>query len=209
MQQVSSWLTDITIFRSNYTFSSHAVKWIVVFTPSLLLNWPFSRALVQRNTKTTRFLSSPAFSPLFASNIHLICHRKFRTTFSRIQAPGKTNDRRNCRAFSATLFELISHNFSLPLASHSMSLNIDMRMILSLKSAGSHCNSPILFRIFFEDSRCLESWENLPLELHRLSINLIQFTEQVGLWIPLNLVFQDWLGSSPILPRHSTASEKT
>ena len=30
---------------------------------------------------------------LFASNIHFVCHRKFRTAFTRIQAPGKTNDR--------------------------------------------------------------------------------------------------------------------
>ena len=60
-----------------------------------------------------------------------------------------------------------------------MSLNIDMKMILPVKFAGSHCNSPIVFLNLFEDTRCSMSWEDLPLELHGLSINPIQFVEVV------------------------------
>ena len=37
--------------------------------------------------------SSAAFSPLFVSNIHLVCHRKCRATSSQLQALRKTNDR--------------------------------------------------------------------------------------------------------------------
>ena len=38
----------------------------------------------------------------------------------------------------------ISHNSSFPFESHTMSFNIDMKMILPLKSDGSHCDSPII-----------------------------------------------------------------
>ena len=69
------------------------------------------------------FRSSAAFSPLFLSNIHLVCHRKFRTTPSQIQAPRKTNDRgeivEHILQHLLNYFRMI-HSF--PLASHSMSL---------------------------------------------------------------------------------------
>ena len=66
-----------------------------------------------------RMTSSAAFSPLNASNIHLVCHRKFRTTLSRIQAPGKTNDRediveRILQHFS-NQFRIILHFLMLPI----------------------------------------------------------------------------------------------
>ena len=56
-----------------------------------------------------------------------------------------------------------------------MSLNIDMKMILLVKFSGSHKISTG------------ESWENLPFEFHRLSINSIQFPEVIVARIPLNL----------------------
>ena len=87
-------------------------------------------------------------------------------------------------------------SFSFPSASCTMSLNIDMKTNLSWKSGGSHCNSPIVFLNLLENTRCLESCENLPLELHRLSINSMQFAEEVCLWIPLNLFL---LGSNRIV----------
>ena len=39
-----------------------------------------------------------------------------------------------------------------------------------------------------EDSHCSDSWCNLPLEFHRLSINSIQFFERIVVRIPLNLL---------------------
>ena len=69
--------------------------------------------------------------------IHLVCHRKFRTTSFRIQETKKDS--------------------SVPYASNTMSLNIDMKMILPVNFTGSHCNSPISWWILGKSStRVLE-----------------------------------------------------
>ena len=137
----------MTIFRSNCSSSSHAVKCIVVFPPPLLLFFVlFPGRWCNGIQDDPLSQSSAAFSPPFVSNIHLVCHPKFRATFSQIQAQEKINDREEIfERILQLFFELFLHNSSFPLASHSMSLNIDMKMILSLNSAGSHCNSPIIF----------------------------------------------------------------
>ena len=74
-------------------FSVLPLKWIAVFAPSLLLNCPVSKKLVYRNSGDQNLRNSAAFSLPFDSKIHQVCHRKFRTTSFRIQAPRKTNDR--------------------------------------------------------------------------------------------------------------------
>ena len=67
-----------------------------------------------------------------------------------------------------------------------MSLNIDMKMILPVKS--HHLLNLI------EDSHCSQSWENLPLEFHKLSINSFQFAEIIVVRIPLNLLLPGFNG---------------
>ena len=78
---------------------------------------------------------------------------QFRSTFSRIQVPRKTNDREEIvQRIQKKNFELFSHNSSFPLVFHSL-LNIDMKMILSLKFSGAHFNlSIICSRILGESS---------------------------------------------------------
>ena len=177
--------------RSNCTFSSHTVKCIVVFRPSLLLICPYSRAPVQRKKKDDQISqSSAAFSPLFVSNIHMECHRKFRTTFS---DPGTRKDQWLREIFERFLqhfsnyFRIILHFLLPPI--QSMSLNIDMKIVLSLKPAGSHCNSPTLFWISLK----IAVVSNPGRIFHS---NFIQF-EEVGLWIPLNLVLPRLIGIVP------------
>ena len=97
-------------------------------------------------TRSLDFFAS--FSPHFDTNIRLVCYCMWRTTSFQFQAPRKTNDSEWIfQRILQLFFELFSHNSSFPYASHTISLNIDMKMILSLKSAGSPCNSLIIFWI--------------------------------------------------------------
>ena len=61
-------------------------------------------------------------------------------------------------------------------------------MILPVKFSGSHCNSSDHLLNLLEDSHCSESWRNLPLEFHKLSINSIQLANISVVRIPLNLL---------------------
>ena len=72
-----------------------------------------------------------------------------------------------------------------------MSLNIDMKMILHVKFSGSHFNSHHLLNLL-EDARCRESLEYLPLELHQLSNNSIQFAEMIVVRIPLDFAHPEF-----------------
>ena len=56
-----------------------------------------------------------------------------------------------------------------------------------------------------EDSHCGESWENLPREFHRLSINSIQFAETIVVRTPLNLLLP---GFHRILPHFSQTEHR-
>ena len=93
-----------------------------------------------------RFLrNSAAFSLQFCPKTHLICDRKFGTTSFQIQALEKDQwPRGNLRACCLIVFEFFSHVSSCPFASHTMSLNIDMKVILPVKFSASHCSSPII-----------------------------------------------------------------
>ena len=55
-----------------------------------------------------------------------------------------------------------------------MSLNIDMKIIRRVKSSGCtliFCNELL---DFVAELQCGESWENIPLEFHWLTINSVQ-----------------------------------
>ena len=142
--------------------------------------------------------SYAAFSLPFGSKTHLVCHRMFRTTSFQIQALGKTIDRE----------EIFQHYFSNCLwIIFTMSLNIDMKMILPVKFSGSHCNSRSIWSYWgFPLYRILE---NLPLEFHKLSINSIQFAEVIIFseyhWI---CFFQDLTGSFPIFPSRAQSQRR-
>ena len=66
-----------------------------------------------------------------------------------------------------------------PRSPHTMSLYIDMKMILDLG----------------ENLQCCESWEDSPLEFRRLTIDPNQIFEIPSFQIPFNFVFPgfDWL----------------
>ena len=85
------------------------------------------------------------FSPQSDPNIRLVCYCMWRTTsFLNQVLQGKTNDREEFFQRIIQLFFVFSYNSSFPFTSHTGSLNIDIKMILPLKSAGSHCKSPII-----------------------------------------------------------------
>ena len=54
-------------------------------------------------------------------------------------------------------------------------------MILPVKFSGSHFTLLFSHHLLnlIEDSQCSESWENLPLEFHKLSIDSIQFAKVI------------------------------
>ena len=108
----------------------------------MLLNSPLSKALVPRK----KGWPDPAkLSSIFSAVRSQVCNRKFRTTSFQIQAMGKTNDHEGI--FQHTLYNCLWHIFTkfiISFASHTMSLNIDMKMILPVKFSGSHCNSHII-----------------------------------------------------------------
>ena len=94
--------------------------------------------------------------------------------------PGPRNDqcpRVNLRAYSVTLTAFAIQFSLFPRFVQSMSLYIDMKMILPL-------NCLLWFTLWFshhllnlvENSQCSESWEILPLELHQLPVDPIQFS---------------------------------
>ena len=90
---------------------------------------------------------------------------------------------------------LVFSNFSVfPRSLHTVSLYIDMKMIVPLNYSGSHCNSVIFFESL-QESQCCDSWEYFPLEFHRLSIDSVQIFEIAIFQIPFNLVLTgfDWL----------------
>ena len=142
--QILSWLTEMTIWRSNSIFLVLPLKCIDFFPLPLPLKSPSHSYHGIRDDWSLR--NSAAFSLQFCPKILLVCDRKFRTTSFKIQALRKTSDRGWIYEHTVYLivFELFSHISSFPFASHQNSLNIDMNMILPVKFSGSHCNSHII-----------------------------------------------------------------
>ena len=91
--------------------------------------------------------------------------------------PGPKNDHlpgENLLAQIEMSLALDSHSCSLSLDRHEMSLNIDMKMIRPLNSSGSSLIFEHELLDFVAELQCGESWENIPLEFHWLTINCIQ-----------------------------------
>ena len=64
--------------------------------------------------------------------------------------------------------------FSLSFDPHEMSSNIDMKIILPVRFSGV---SPDLNRKLFDfvtELQRIESWENVPLEVHRLTVDSVK-----------------------------------
>ena len=128
--------------------SSLAVKCIVVLPPPLLLDCPLAKALVYRNIgwpdlwKFCIIFSAVRSQDPFGLQLYVAYH------FFSEPSPRKDQwPRGNLRAYSSTLFWIISTKLFISFCSHTMSLSIDMKMILLLSPAGTHCNSPILLWI--------------------------------------------------------------
>ena len=68
------------------------------------------------------------------------------------------------------VWRLQMHSCSLSVVHHMMSLIIDMKIIRPCWAA--HFVHELLD--FVDELQCGESWENIPLEFHRLTINCIQ-----------------------------------
>ena len=138
---------------------------------------PFQRCWCIERLGGQFFWKFPASSLQFDPKIDWFCHCRCRTTSILKQVQEKTNDREEI--FERVLqhfLNLSSHTF---LSSKKISLNIDEKMVLPVKFAGSHCNFAHRFLNLLEDTRCCVSWEDLLLDLHGLSIKPIQFVEVV------------------------------
>ena len=133
-----SWLTEIIIWRSNSIIYVLSLKCIDVFPSPLNLHSPLSKTLIPRNTALLNSAKVSSTSLEFSREIHMFCNRKFRPTSFQIQILTKITDHE--RIFLRTLLTsclLFTHNSCFPFAYHTMSLNIDTKMILLLNCSGS------------------------------------------------------------------------
>ena len=128
---------------------------------------------------------------------------------SSIQVTRMTSDREEICEHSWQLRENYFRFSAFSFSPHTMSLNIDMKMVLPSNCSGSHCRIFHKCLNLFEEVKSRESWEYFPLELHRLSINTIQIFQMITLEIPLNFSFQASFGFSFLPPKQSTESAKT
>ena len=77
----------------------------------------------------------------------------------------------------------------LSLDPHEMSLNIDMKMIRPLNFSGATLNLDSNSWTMWLSSKCGESWEDVPLEFHWLTINSVQSSVFWWTFEPLQSVF--------------------
>ena len=66
------------------------------------------------------------------------------------------------------------HSFSLSLDPQEMSLNIDMKIILPVKFSGGSADLNSKLFDFFTELQRIESWENIPLEFHWLTVDSVK-----------------------------------
>ena len=139
----------------------------------------------------------------FCSIHHLACWHEFRTTFSHNQSP--RNDQHSCGnflAYAATFMEFAKQFSWFPCVLHTMSLYIDMKMILPMNCSGSHLNSAIMFWI----SSRIPNVMNPGTIFHSNSIGPPSIRSKSLRWrvskIPLNFVF-------PSLDYFSTDTSQT
>ena len=135
----------MTIWRSNSMFCVLSLNCIDVFLPPLLLNSPLSKALVPRNIGSCE-VEQHFLNNQVPRSIWFAIVRSVPLLFTSRPEERPMNDREGIFQDNfLNVFELFSHYSSFPLTSHTMSFNIDMKIILSVKFSGSHCNSPIIF----------------------------------------------------------------
>ena len=93
--------------------------------------------------------------------------------------PGPRNDQRpagNLFAHRETRLAFARHSFSLSLDPQEMSLNIDMHIILPVKFSGVSSNLNSKRFDFITELQRFESWENIPLEVHRLTVDSVKIS---------------------------------
>ena len=152
--------------------------WIIFH---ILFKVPRSKALVARNMGCTLSLTLGIMSS--ASRSHSPPGLKVPVTFHFVSHPGLRNDQWSEESIFACLVtgvDLSRHTCSFGGLLHMMSLYIDMKMIL-----------PWSCSVYVENLQRCESWENHPLEFHRLSIDSIQFSvlrqalKPILFWFPI------------------------
>ena len=151
--------------------SSLPLKWIDFLPCPLLLNSPLKKHW-RHEILGDRILYVVGASSFlqFVPNFRLVL-------FKKDQRP-----RGNQRAYFGIVIDFWTHSSVFPLSPHTMSLYIDMKMILSLNCSSSHWKSSIKN---FESLRgCPTSWNlaNFPLELRLHTVDAIQFLEVIILW---------------------------
>ena len=128
----------MTIWRSNSMFCALSLNCIDVFLPPLLLNSPLSKALVPRNFGSCEveqhFLNNQVPRSIWFAIVIAVP-----LLFTSRPEERPMND------WEGIFQDNFLKNSSFPLTSLTMSFNIDMKIILSVKFSGSHCNSPIIF----------------------------------------------------------------
>ena len=167
----------MTARRINSTISSLPLTWIDFFPFVLLLNSSLFIELVTWNT------GSPFSGKLSIMSSAVLSHSTSElwvwVPYHLFSNTGPRNDQCPCWNFRvcSVILTGFAIQFSLfPRSPHTMSLYIDMKMVLPL-----NCSvSPLWFRHhlldFGENSQCSESREICPLELHRLVIDSIRFS---------------------------------
>ena len=136
------------------------------FTPfPLLFNSPLSKALLARNTRCplSAKLSIMPSAVLPHSPSGLLTW----VPYHFVSDPGPRKDPMSLRESSSILSNSVSvrkFNFLFPRLVQSMSLDIDMKMILPLNCSGSHFGSVIIFWTSSRIPNVVNPWEICPLE---------------------------------------------
>ena len=105
-----------------------------------------------------------------------------------MQVRGMTNVQLENFLQIKTSVEIAIHSFLLSLVLQMMSLNIDMNDNSSMELFWVRPFRSWTFGLLGE-LRCSESWENIPLEFHRLSINCVQSSVLWWIFEPTQLFF--------------------
>ena len=80
----------------------------------------------------------------------------------------------NLNAYRETSSAFDSHSILLSFDPHEMSLNIDMKMILPVRFSGVSFNLNSNSLNFLTVLQRIESWENIPLEFHWLTVDSVK-----------------------------------
>ena len=186
--EILSWFAEWIVLHKSSVFDESAWKCMVSLLFSFLRIPHNSKHWASWKLDDWYLWIVPLFEwpwkPIFPSGVLL------RVPYRFISSPGPRNvqsPRENLFAYFLTFSEFETHCSEFPLFVHSMSLNIDMKMIRSSKSSGSMFRSCMSFCVFWRISNVASP--GISLELNRFSINSKQISGRIGLSKLFYLIF--------------------